>query len=314
MSGPASELVPVLEIGGSHVTAAVVDLGGGQVQRQQRLPLDSSGSAEEIIDTLVRAAERVESSARHWGIAIPGPFDYVTGVGGFEDVGKFDQLSGVDLGAALRGRLGPGSRTYFVNDAEAFGVGESVFGAGRGHARTVCLTLGTGIGSAFVANGMTVTSGPDVPPLGYAYRLSWEGRPIEDAVSARALRRRFAGSGGTALDVHDIAGLARSGDPAAQRAFEDSFLALGGCLGPWVARFRATMLIVGGSIAESFDLIEEPLSAGLRRASPELRAVVCLAGGPDTSALLGAALATPAGRDAREPTTYGRRPLSGRRR
>ena len=41
----------------------------------------------------------------------------------------------------------------FVNDAEAFGLGEWRAGAARGRRRAVAITLGTGVGSVFVADG-----------------------------------------------------------------------------------------------------------------------------------------------------------------
>ncbi|MFJ3762363.1 hypothetical protein [Streptomyces sp. NPDC090080] len=36
-------------------------------------------------------------------------------------------------------------------------------------------------------------------------------------------------------------------------------------LAPWITRFAATAAVVGGSIAQSWDLIRPPLSAGLGR-------------------------------------------------
>ena len=42
-----------------------------------------------------------------------------------------------------------------------------------------------------------------------------------------------------------------------------AFRVLGAALVPWLARFEATALVVGGSIAASWDLIEGPLRAGL---------------------------------------------------
>ncbi len=78
---------------------------------------------------------------------MPGPFDYPTGVGRFAGVGKFESLAGVDVGAGLRERLtGRAERLCFLNDADAFAIGEYRAGAARGHQRVVCLTLGTGWG------------------------------------------------------------------------------------------------------------------------------------------------------------------------
>ena len=69
-----------------------------------------------------------------WGVAIPGPFDYVRGIADFHGVGKFDALRGVDLGDVLRRTLTRANgRVSFVNDAEAFAIGEWASGAAQGH-------------------------------------------------------------------------------------------------------------------------------------------------------------------------------------
>lgn len=290
--------IPVLEIGGTHVAAALVDLttrtmlpGGGH-----RDPLRAHGSAEEIIDAVLRCAARLTvSTPRHWAVALPGPFDHARGIALFEDVGKFDSLRGMDLGSALRAGLsGPASAVTFLNDATAFSVGEWIAGSAFGHRRAVGVTLGTGIGSCFLADGQVIDTGPAVPPEGRADLLTWRGRPLEDTVSRRAIRARYAECVGTPTaakaDVHTIAAAARTGDPVAAAVIEYALHSLGCALGPWLARFRASVLVVGGSIAASWDQVEPPLREGLRAADVALADLSVLAASrPVESAFLGAA-------------------------
>jgi glucokinase len=273
------EPVPVLEIGGTHVTAALV--ADATVDTAARLPLPANGSATEILDGIAAAAAllAVPAGAR-WGVAVPGPFDYAAGIGLFHDVGKFDALYGVDVGAELSRRL-PAPALRFLNDADAFGVGEYVSGAAAGHPRAVCLTLGSGVGSAFLDRGVPVNDGPLVPPDGSAHLLLHEGRPLEETVSRRAIRAAYGTDG---PDVQVIAERARGGDAHAKSVLDNAFHALGTNIGPWVTTFGATVLVVGGSIAASWDLVEGPLRAGLR-AEVELRP----ASRPADAALLGAA-------------------------
>lgn len=102
-----------------------------------------------------------------WGVAVPGPFDYAKGVALFAGVGKFEALYGVDVRAALLGGLWqrPGD-VVFLNDAHAFLAGEWTGGAAHGHRRAVGITLGTGVGSAFLADGLIREDGSGVPPGG----------------------------------------------------------------------------------------------------------------------------------------------------
>src|SRR3954466_5529940 len=144
-----TNLVPVLEIGGTHVTAAAVDpsdwRGGGtppragapsdgRVEGSPRYSLDADAAADALIQRFFRAGNALRAPAgATWGIAMPDPFDYARGIGLFEGVGKFTALRGVDVGDALRSRLR--GEFAFVNDADAFLLGEwaasAAVGAGR---------------------------------------------------------------------------------------------------------------------------------------------------------------------------------------
>lgn len=255
--------IPVLEIGGTHVTSALVRWRGTPtVTAQHRDHLDSSGSADEIVGSLIDVGRRLRYSASVWGVAIPGPFSYRRGVGEYEKVGKFDNLNGFDLGSSLREGLGASS-VHFMNDADAFGVGEAIAGSARGHARAVCLTLGTGIGSAFIAEGYPVNEGASVPPDGSAHLLEWEGAPIENVVSRRAIRAAYEWQTGSAVDVHEIAMRARQGDQHARNVMAFTMEVLGAAIAPWVESFEASILVMGGSISQSWDLLEAPLRRGL---------------------------------------------------
>ncbi|MGV9607478.1 ROK family protein [Streptomyces sp. NPDC003631] len=255
-------MIPVLEIGGTHVTAALVEPRDGRVLDRTRMPLDAHGSAEEILGTVHDcAATLVVPSGARWGVAVPGPFDYAGGIALFAGVGKFDALYGVDVGAALRGglRRHPAD-VVFLNDAHAFLAGEWSAGAARGHRRVVGITLGTGVGSAFLADGHMCEYGPGVPPEGRMDLTEVGDEPLEDVVSRRAILLRY---GDPALDVHDIAERARAGEGRALRVLGNAFSTLGAVLGPRLVAFGATALVVGGSMARSCDLVAPALTSGL---------------------------------------------------
>jgi glucokinase len=282
--------IPALEVGGSHVSAALVDSDAGTVVGEtHRLDLDGAASAADIVDALVLAARAVSAPpAATWGVAMPGPFDYARGVGRFDGVGKFDSLRDVDLRATLSARLpGQPRGILFVNDADAFILGEWAHGAAAGHRRCVGLTLGTGIGTGWVLDGRIVGSGQGIPPDGRANNLEIDGAPLEQTVSSRAIRRAYqAGTGDAAADVRTIAERARRGDPVARGVLADAMRALGAALGPCLRGFGADVVVVGGSMARSWDLFESSLRSGLAAAEPPL---IRLAENPEHAALLGAA-------------------------
>lgn len=282
---------PVLEVGGTHVTAALVAGGalGEPVNWRvlsgtvKRVSLDAHGSAEAILSTLAGAAASLPPGHNNtWGIAVPGPFDYDAGIARYRGVGKFDQLRDHDLGTSLAGLLAPAPRTLvFLNDADAFGIGEYAIGTAGNHERAVCITLGTGIGSSFLDHGVPVKEGSTVPPDGSAYLLQHNGVPLEDTVSRRAIRAAYAAATGIAADadpvsvadVREIAEAARAGNTTAARVLHDAFSALGQALAPYLDSFKAETLIVGGSMAQSWDLVERAIRDGIAKARPALAAL-----------------------------------------
>lgn len=290
--------VPVLEIGGTHVTAAVVDTTSARPAPLSvvREPVPADAPAGALLDAIAAVGALAEAPAgAHWGVAIPGPFDYETGVGRFRGIGKFESLHGVDVGAELLLRL-PGAprRISFVNDADAFALGEYRAGAAAGRRRVLCVTLGTGVGSSFLDGGRPVTDGPDVPPEGRAHRLTVDGLPLEEVVSRRAIRRFYAASAalpgdGPLPDVHEIADAARAGDGPARHTIRHCFGALGRALAPWCERFRPDLMVVGGSMAGSWDLLGPAVREGIASCAPGTAPPAVTARRPADAPLIGAA-------------------------
>lgn len=268
MHAPEADSRPVwvLEIGGSHVTAAGVLLDDRQVIQRRRHPLDPTLDADGIVGALAGAARLLDARpGDRWAIAMPGPFDYRTGVSRHEGVGKFDSLHGVDLRAALAAAIPADPAAFtFVNDADAFLLGEWVDGAAKGAARCVAITLGTGIGSAWLADGSVVTTGPDVPPEGEVHFCTIDGVELEDVVSDRALIRAYREATGVDVDgMRGLAARARELDAAAQTVIDTAFGALGLLLTEWLTRFGADVVVFGGSMTGAWDLIEPALALRL---------------------------------------------------
>jgi glucokinase len=260
-------LVGALDIGGSHAAAALVDTSGPGLRPGSRAERRFSPHADR--DALLGAILGVATAAAAtgpaacWGVAVPGPFDYATGRCTIRSRQKLDALYGLDLRARLAAALGrPGNTVRFGNDADAFLLGEWVAGAARGARRAVGITLGTGLGSAFLADGALVVDGT-VPPGGRLHPLTYRGRAVEEIVSTRGLR---AASGRTGADGRQLAAAARAGDATCLAAFAELGTALGAVLAPWLRRFRPTHVVVGGGLAGAWDLIEP----AFRRAAPQV--------------------------------------------
>jgi glucokinase len=276
--------VPVLEVGGTHVTAALVDPTGWQVLQSTRYHLDADASGDALLDRFWRAGNSMRAlTGSMWGIAMPDPFDYERGIGEFEGVGKFTGLRGLDVGAALRTRLR--GEVAFLNDADAFLLGEWADGAASGAQRCAGITLGTGIGSAWLVDGEIVD--PGTPPGGRIHRMTIDGRPLEDVVSRRAIRRAYVVAGGDeGADVREISAAARAGSATAQRVLTDAMAALGRVVGGCLAGFAADVLVIGGSISASWDVLE----SAFREGAGDVRPRIAVAADSERAPLIGAAL------------------------
>ncbi|MFI1867658.1 polyphosphate--glucose phosphotransferase [Streptomyces jumonjinensis] len=164
-----------VDIGGSGIKGAPVDLERGELTQERHKVLTPHPARPDAVADGV--AEVVKNFA--WtgpvGITFPG---VVTG-GVTRTAANVDQ-GWVDLDAAklLSERL-DGVEVTLLNDADAAGVAEMTFGAGRGRKGTVMLlTLGTGIGSAVFIDGRLVPN----TELGH---LELNGREAEKHASTK---------------------------------------------------------------------------------------------------------------------------------
>jgi len=269
----------VLEIGGTHSSSALVS-GAGEATAVRglirRRDIDASAAAEALLDAVAGPlAVTLGQCGPGTGlvVALPGPFDYERGIGDYRGVDKFGAWSGVDVRCGLAHRIGRAARELvFVNDAVAFAVGEHAAGAGRGCERVVSLTLGTGVGSVFMAGETVITSGPGIPPGGRIDLVLLDGRPLEQLISRAAIREgyqrltadRYPPSA-VVPDVSDIFALVRGGDGAATTAVTAALAALTRALAPPLRGFRPDAVVVGGSVARSWDVLGPLLRAGLAR-------------------------------------------------
>jgi glucokinase len=159
----------------------------------------------------------------------------------------------------------------------------------------LAITLGTGVGSAFMRDGTPLTAGTSVPPEGRLDLLRIDGRPLEATLSRRALIGAYehrAGQAQHADDVLDIAARARAGEPVAREVLAAAFSAFGRALAPWLVRFRPQTVVLGGSVSRAFDLFIPALAAGLDQGAAGIRRQIRITrAGSENSALLGAAWA-----------------------
>lgn len=144
-----------IDVGGTFIKGAVIDTATGlPVGAVHRLPTPAGGTPDAVAGALDRlindlAAGNPGRQVGAVGIAIPSIVQH----GVARSAANMDDgWIGLNAEAYLRTRLG--LPVSVVNDADAAGLAEVRYGAGRDRQGVVLvLTLGTGIGSAMIVDG-----------------------------------------------------------------------------------------------------------------------------------------------------------------
>jgi glucokinase len=282
--------VVAVDVGGTSVDAACISAGGELIGEVVESASPAAGTKDKIVAELARAVAAARAQAGDFtvtacAIAMPAPFDYRAGVSHMEH--KFQAISGLDLGRLLREITG--LATYFINDADAFGLGVSWRQLPEAE-RFVGLTIGTGLGGSFIENGENVTAGDTVPPHGEVWDLPYAAGVVEDYVSARGVvaayerlgagaRRRTDGGRVERVSAKEIADLAFRGSGPAIEAYRAMGTALGRGLAPVLVRFEPELLVIGGKVGQSLPLFGPAAGRALAEAGlPELPIVPAAAG------------------------------------
>lgn len=275
-----------VDIGGSHITAAVIDLRTGHLWKDTyvRFPVNAHGSADEIITAWSKAISGSFATRGHEGerigIAMPGPFDYERGISLIKDQDKFDALYQLDVKALLANSLAiEGNQIRMMNDAGCFLSGEVLSGAAKGFKKAIGLTLGTGLGAARYYEGR----GEDAALWCAAFK---EGI-AEDYLSTRWFKERYkAVTGKNVKDVKAIATVADT-DKAAKMIFEEFGTNLSAFLIPYLKKERPEVIVIGGNIANAAGFFFPALEKGLQKSFIDIPLRKAMLG--EEAALIGAA-------------------------
>jgi len=284
------------DIGGSHISSAAIDLVTGKILKDTLTgrPVNNQAQASEIIalwsDSVGESLSKVpRGSVCGIGFAMPGPFDYVKGISYIKGVQKFENLYGFNIGDAIRSSLEvpDDMEVRFMNDASAFAVGEAWAGKGAGHNKVMCVTLGTGFGSAFISEKIPVVDGPTVPKIGCIYHLPYKDGIADDYFSTRGLLKSYKEATGKDLSgARELSELAEN-DVVVQAIFRKFGDDMGGFLSYWLNKFGAEMLFIGGNISFAYKYFGEPFENRLEEEKCSCK--VTLSDLKEDAALLGAA-------------------------
>jgi glucokinase len=294
-----------LDIGGTRMTGALVDLTGSKIHVERR-PTDRAGGARagfelmsEITRVLFEHAASQNRAVRAVGIGFGGPVDSRRGV-----VRMSHHVEGwkdFPLAASLAERVGVPVR--LDNDCNAGALGEWRFGAGRGTNDILYINLGTGIGGGVISGGRLVAGAsdaageighmmidPEGPVCTCGRRGCLEALCSGSAIGARARARakRFPAQrdqirpisplgpigpivqkGETRLTTEsnskEVFALAAEGDPLACKIVAETADYLARAIGAAATLLNPEIVILGGGVAEVGEILLAPIRERLPR-------------------------------------------------
>lgn len=271
------ELVVGVDIGGTKVAAGLVD-SHGRILSHSRTPMHCHGSAEEGLASVVSAieavfADRPESrqKVRRIGICSPGPLDPRTGV----VVNPPNVPCWRDFPLAEEVGKRYSALVKLDNDANAGGLAEYLWGAGRGYRNVFFATLGTGVGTGIVLDGKIFHGRTGAAAEGGHVSIDLNGPVcncgkrgcIEVLASGTAMARRareaiaqspqrgaqllsLAGGDAGKIRSEMIGAAAQQSDPLAKEILEQTMEYLAVWLGNTVDLLEPDVIILGGGASE----------------------------------------------------------------
>ncbi len=278
-----SNIVLGADIGGSHITASLIDVSERKIIEGTlvRKDVDGGASTETIVEewsSVIRESfKRADLQPGKIGLAMPGPVDYEEGICYIKGQNKFEHLYGANLKDLLSSSLDLHAEDIrMINDAAGFLFGESFIGAARGYNKVLGLTLGTGLGSAYYNNGETIDADLWHSPFKDGIAEEYLNAKRLLATARELCRVRFA-------NVRQMTKYTQCAMPVFAVFGED----LGEFLSNTLKQYPAELIVLGGNIAKAHNYFNPSLNETLEKNGFSIPVKIAEIG--ESAALVGAA-------------------------
>ena len=269
-----------VDVGGTNVRAAVIDIDGKILGDQQDDAKADEGLAVTqgqiigVIEAAITSAGVAHEDIIGIGMGVPGRHNSADGIVIFSP--NFKDWTNVQLLEPIAEHFGVAC--YMRNDVKTASLGEYRFGAGKGHDWVVMITLGTGIGGSLIAKGnLMLGSGEGFAEVGHMTVLPegrlcncgnhgcWEAMAGRDAIIERAWKKLQTGRASLLGELvqydlkkitpAEISTAANGGDALAKEVLEETAMWVGIGIANLIQLYNPEVLIIGGGIAQAGDML-----------------------------------------------------------
>lgn len=287
-----------VDVGGTKIAAALVDTENGRIARKRETATATVRGVEAVVADIVSLVQEVAGGEPIAAIGVGLP-ELVDGEGAIRSAYLLDWQEG-----GLEERLAAIAPVRFASDVRAAALAEATLGAGEPYDLFVYISLGTGISSTLVQQGV-----PLVGARGGALVLSsgslgvpcpecsnWTEFVLESYASGPALARRYSEVTRQAVSgAEAVIAAANAGEGAAVQIVESAANALGSALGWLINVVDPEAIVIGGGLGLAPGRFRERLEHATRNhiwnAGARTLPILSASLGPDAG-LIGAALAT----------------------
>jgi len=247
-----------VDIGGSHISSMVINRQNWNIDSAKltTTKTDCFGSQAEIIKqwatNIQKTAKQIPLESKlQIAIAMPGPFDYEKGVFQLHPEGKMSSLAKKKFEDVIAPFFKEMPVISFENDAACFGLGEACFGLSKNAQRSIGVTLGTGIGTSFIANQTIIKSNKALPEGGELYAEPYQNSIADDYFSTRWFVRQAKQD--LDIQVNGVRELIEQAPSNYLPSLFDKFTHnLFRFLMPYAKEFEAETIVIGGNITKAW--------------------------------------------------------------
>ncbi|MFD1874197.1 ROK family protein [Hymenobacter bucti] len=239
-----------VDIGGTKVQVGVVQ--DGELIQEVRFETAANASKEQILVELVHhLAPLVTADVAGIGIGVPGLVDEEEGI--VHNVQNIPSWREVHLKRYLGGHFE--QPVYLTNDANAFAIGEKMYGQGKPYANLVGLALGTGLGAGIIINHQLYSG--TLSSAGEFGMIPYLDKTIEDYCSGKFFGQRTSRPGAA---WH---ALAQQGDTEALAVYTEFGRHLGQALHIILYALSPEAIFLGGSVSQGYSFFRDGLYESL---------------------------------------------------